>query len=395
MRNVLILTLLGAASVLGEGLGVKTADPKLQAFADMGSDKRYAAWRKLIDAGRSSVPTFVAMLGEKHNALRGLGASGLAQLGPIAAKAVPALREAAFDESRTLSARLAAIAALGRVGPAAGAAVPSLSKLLESKSRIEVLTSALALTKIDPGAPGLADAIVRLLQKDGLETPTAIWMASRLGAPGAAAADRLAVLARDSRNPFRRRAALRALRSIGRKDKNTLELLRGALKDPDRGVRVEAASILSEWSVRDAVVQEVLADCFTAKKEGAMRGWNETIRVIAAAGLLRSDPSNKSAAACIREALGTATLTHQTETREALRQLRIAGRGAAPFADLIEKIAPQSIPHVEGEAALALWAITGDRERVLKIARRSLERGYFEGCADVVRLVAKLERTER
>ena len=112
-----------------------------------------------------------------------------------------------------------------------------------------------------------------------------------------------------------------------------------------------------------------------------------TVNVIAAGAVLRLDRSDAKAIEILRTALGSATRTNQGRARAALDQLRAIGRPAEAFADLVERIAPQSVPQVEGEAALTLWALTGDRKRTLPIARRALARGYFDRCADVVRLV--------
>jgi len=392
MRAGILVALLLGGLASAQGLGIKTEDPKLQALADMSANARYEAWRKLVRAGRGSVPTFVAMLDEKHLALRGLGASGLAQLGPLASEAVPALCRVLEEQVRAGSMQLAAIGALGNIGPDAATAVPSLRKRLGSTDRIDVLTSAAALTRIDPGAKELPAAVARLLDREGMETPRALWMVQRLGPAAAVAETGVATILARSRNGFVRAAAVRALGAIGTRNAKSLELVRRALVDDEQLVRVTAASVLVQRGAVDGAVRKVLEDGLVAKRKGTMRGRDQRVCVIAAGALLRTDPSDERAASVLREALQAATRTHQLETVEAIRQLRGLGPAAKPFAVLLEEIAPQSVPRVEGDAALALWAITADRERSLKLARRALTHGHFVGCADVVRLVRNLEK---
>jgi len=391
MRAAVIATLLLGSTVLGQGLGIKTVDSKLQRLANMSADERYEEWKRLITAGRASVPTFVAMLKEKHGALRGLGASGLAQLGPLAADAVPQLMKFAADQSVHRPARLAAIAALGDIGPDASPAAPMLRKLLLSDQRIEVVTSAMALVKIDPQAKGLAEAVGRLLKKRGLNAPFVVWIAEQMGPAAALAGDAIARIAEHDTNGTRRRQAMRALRRIDPRSRRTIRVLVGRLADPKRVTRVDAAAILTEWGEVDDTVRMILLDGLEQREDNVARGHNEQIAVIAAAALLRLDKSNEKATARLRDSLRAATRVYQAETYEALTQLRALGRAAAPFAALVEEIAPESIPAVDGRAALALWAMTGDKARTLKLAKRALQGGYFEGCADVVRLVNKLE----
>lgn len=384
MRAVLVLCLLGAAPAFAEGLGIKTEDPELQAFANLGDDARYERWKELVNAGQPSVPKFVAMLGEKHNALRALGGSGLAQLGPLAADAVPKLRAIVKDAAALDKAKLVAIHALGNIGPDAADATPELQALIGSKRRIDVITATVALAKIDPRAKRLPEAITALIGVGRMETPRMLAVAQQLGARARGARDAVAQVARSSRSRFVRRQALRTLVAIDPDSEATVALLRELLKDEESLVSLEAAALLAAKGDRDKGVVAVLTRELGSAAPAA--------RATAAVAMLRIEPVCLNAINRLLVALDSATTRDQAATVEALLQLRWSGRAANAYADDVERIAPRSAARVEGEAALTMWALTGDRERTLKIAKRALARGYFDHCADVVRLARRLEK---
>ena len=383
MRFGILLSLLITAPAFGKGLGIKTEDPKLQAFADLDDDARYAAWKDLVKAGAPSVPTLLAMLREQHIGLRALGGSGLAQVGPLAAKAIPALHAIVKDGSAPANVRLVVITALGNIGPAAAPAVPDLQKLLRSDSKINRITSAVALAKIDPTASGLSDAIAPLIGVGRMETPGALAIAAKLGTRARGCRAAVVEVARGGRSQLERRDALRTLVALDGESEATRAELRKALGDPLLRIRAEAAALLTALGSRDDELNPIL--------RAGIASPDAVIRVVAAVATLRRQHNALDLAPTriVVEALQGARVDHEGAAPEALRQLRGMGRSGQTFADIVEEIAPRSTAHVEGQAALTLWAITGDRERALKVARHALTRGYFHGCGDVVRLVGE------
>lgn len=71
----------------------------------------------------------IILLRNPNAAVRAYAAQVLEAVGPAAASAVPALRDALSNSS--LSVRLNAARTLGTLGPAAQAAIPELEKCLE------------------------------------------------------------------------------------------------------------------------------------------------------------------------------------------------------------------------------------------------------------------------
>jgi HEAT repeat protein len=136
------------------GQAGKQAEPALLRIA-LQDDKYYirrAAARSLQKIGMDEVASMAAGLSASDTDERVHAAEALAELGPLAAPAVPPLLSALEDEDPEL--RASAARALGRIGLKAASALPALTKALADRSRSCRDEARKALQKIEPVADG-------------------------------------------------------------------------------------------------------------------------------------------------------------------------------------------------------------------------------------------------
>jgi HEAT repeat protein len=97
------------------------------------------------------IPGLIVNLKTGDPATRASSARVLGELGPISKDAVPALTEAAKDESKDV--RRNAVKALGQIGPASAAAVPAIAAAFDDSNWELRRNAAIALGAIgDPSA---------------------------------------------------------------------------------------------------------------------------------------------------------------------------------------------------------------------------------------------------
>jgi hypothetical protein len=251
---------------------------------------RFAAAQVLAAADRGTsatyVPVYVEVLRSGGEYERRQAAGHLRDAGPLAAKALPALREMFEDEdgmTRVLAAeavgciapddaddaidtlvealdsgdpdvrgrnthRLAAINALKRVGRPAQSAVPALLDLMRTHgdNRFAV-EAAVAAIQIDPANAGIAYDQFRAHLRVTIAEPNERWLAT-LPELGAAAKPLLGDLisALKSRHDFQKIAAVDTLRALGPAAAEALPALRDfAMAQPDNA-RAQAAILAIE-----------------------------------------------------------------------------------------------------------------------------------------------------
>ena len=148
----------------------------------------------------------------------------LANIGPGANGAVPALVKALQNPSDGNANLAGIIYALGKIGPAAAEAKPALLGILSGQDRALALDSAWALARIEPGSAEMAAKVVPVLVA-GLSAPL----------------------------PLSRQSAAEALGGLGSLAKDAAPALEKAAKDQDAGVRNAAAKALA--AVQQGAVQ--------------------------------------------------------------------------------------------------------------------------------------------
>lgn len=132
----------------------------------------------LANIGEGAVPSLIAVLESRDPQGQANAVQVLAQIGPGAAAAVPALRAMLGQNAATLEV----VRALGAIGPEARAATPDLLPLLESDHQPTRLIAALALGNIGPDA---VPKLIELLQRG--DSQVQVLAALSLGQMGPAA----------------------------------------------------------------------------------------------------------------------------------------------------------------------------------------------------------------
>jgi HEAT repeat protein len=280
-------------------------------------------------AVKEAVPALVAALDDPEEEIRNLAVMVLANPGPGASAAVPALADR-LKEGNDLRQRRAAAWALGRVGPAAKTAVPALRDLLTEGGDRELRTAAVqALGVLGPDARDAIPQMVRLLHEADLrERQTIVWALSSIGTAdtvGPALADaarslsdsgdadrmltqaltdafrklgpgvsgEVAKLLKDRRVAVRRLAVM-VLLGFGRKAKPVLPELLAELDDKDDEAAVEAALAVS--------VIEPRAECVPPLVRG-LKAPDPRLRQGAASVLQRLGPVAKDAVPALEAAM--------------------------------------------------------------------------------------------
>ncbi len=143
------------------------ADPQVLALAT----------HSLAEAGPSVVPAMIKAMEDEQTVYFAILV--LAELGPDAKEAVPALAQALSHEDAEV--RHEAAQALRAIGPGASAAVPDLVKSLDDKQIAVLLPSVLALGSIGPGAIDAADKLRSFSQgDDDLLKVCALWAIEKI-----------------------------------------------------------------------------------------------------------------------------------------------------------------------------------------------------------------------
>ena len=257
-----------------------------------------------FDAGKAAglQSAFERGLKSKAPRIRTRGALGLAQIGPAARQALPALLQAARDED--LRVRASAAQALGSMGSAATEAVPALEDLLKDPSFPVRMYAVRALSQIgSPTKAAIPGLLWALQQPDSSELRQAA--AKALAGIGAEAKEAVAALViclkDDERNV--RIEAMRSLRVIGPQAHEAIPALLAALKDPDFDMRRMAAMALGKIG-RDADCVAALTVMLTEDREG-----NADLRTAAAYAIAEMGPHAKAALPALIAAL------HEPERR--------------------------------------------------------------------------------
>ncbi len=166
----------------------------------------------LAEFGKPVVPALVKAL--ENNKVAYWACLVLADIGPDAAEATPALTELIQTAVKPEVRREAALA-LGAIGPAAATAVPALAKALEDKAPAVCCGAAFALGKIGPEAKSAEQALTKCDEStDPFLQTVAAWALAKIEPRDEARKERAVTLlsaALGSKNPRVRRLAMRGL----------------------------------------------------------------------------------------------------------------------------------------------------------------------------------------
>ena len=236
-----------AVSALGD-IG---ADPKscvqclIGALSDSDEQVKVSAEHSLRKIGKAAVPALVEGLTDES--LHSLITSIIAEIGPDAAAAVPALT--GMLGSKDADVRREAILTLAAIGPAANSVAPELIKMLGDKQSPNRPAAAFALGKM------MAKSAVPAL-KDGMndvDNPVlrlaCVWALLQIDPTNedyATIALPQLITALDNDNPAIRREAARTLARFGARAKSAVPALQQHLSDPNAPVRREALIALAE-----------------------------------------------------------------------------------------------------------------------------------------------------
>jgi HEAT repeat protein len=270
------------------------------------------------NANDQPISNWVKGLQSQNPAVRLEAAQALAQIGPAAKEAVPALAKSLADKEEEV--RSVTAFALGEIGPDAKGAVGNLAKALEDGDWFVSVAAAQALEKIGPDAKPAIGALSKALQPTGEVRDyrpirsAAVAVALVKIDPGAKSTksaisllvDKLLNDDREDSNGTRV-AGARALGQCGPAAQSAAGALAKRLKDKDAGVRIASALALMQIAPEKHVDQSVVT--LTAILQDA----DVLNRVLAADALAHIGPRANVAA----KALEAATKDPEAEVRKA------------------------------------------------------------------------------
>jgi HEAT repeat protein len=301
------------------------------------------------------LPVLLDALKDKDAGVRAAAPPVIALLGTKAKGALPALKEALKDKE--FDVKLAAIAALGDLGPVAKDSAGDLLALTTDKSffLLEPFVGAALGNLGDSVVPAL---ITALAEKSPERRRVAAYALGSMGPAAAPAAAALAkVLQYD--DPATRQHAVRALGRIGPDAKPELPQLEKILADPEVSLRIEAA--LATWFITgEAKHTDVLVKALMDKSANVK---DAACRALAAM---------KGGA---RQAVGpVADLLDDKDLR--LRAIITLGEIGPPAPQPIEtklvKLLDDKDAEIQLWSAFALWQLSGDAKRSLKVINETL-----------------------
>lgn len=313
---------------------------------------------------KAAVPALIEALADEDEKVRSAAAFALAEFGPAAKAAVPALTQMIVTADG-ISGCWGAVHALGEIGLDAAPAVPQLILLLRHGGMIAQQIAPEALGKIGPAAQAAVPALVEALRYDKRAGAKAAEALGRMGAAAQAAVpaliaalgydDRIAVeavqalgrlgpavvphlptLLQQAQNPAwpQRDRANETLRALGPLAEEAIPSLLAALQDKNDAIRLYAA--VSLWNINRRNNVELLREVEQA--------------LIAA---LRSDDKEVRREAA--KALGdTQDFAYGLAARLILERFSVEAR-LSPLEAALAQAMEDSVHAVRKAAAEALW----------------------------------------
>jgi HEAT repeat protein len=314
-----------------------------------------ALWKVEQTPAPTLLPILLEALKDKDAGVRAAAPPVIALLGTKAKPALPALKEALKDKE--FDVRIAAVAALGDLGPVAKGSAGDLLALTTDKSffLLEPFVGAALGNFGESVVPALMTA---LAEKSPERRRVAAYALGSMG-PAAAPAAAALTKALEYDDSATRQLAARALGRIGPDAKSTLPQVEKILADPEVSVRIEAA--LATWHITGQakhtdVVVKALSDKSANVKDAACRA------------LAAMKGGAKPAIGAVAELLDDKDLR--------LRAIITLGEIGPPTPQAIEtklvKLLEDKDDEIQLWSAFALWQITGDAKRTLKVMTETL-----------------------
>ncbi|QDU95917.1 HEAT repeat domain-containing protein [Lignipirellula cremea] len=315
----------------------------------------------LADGGPEAVPALREAL--KNEKAAYWATLVLADLGPVAAPAVPEL--VALLEDKEPVVRLQAILALGKIGPEAKAACPGLVKALENDKWESVQYAATyALATI--GDKDSCEAAIRQagLHGDDFQAVASAWALVQLNPNNEELkkkAVKLLVQALKNSNSHVRRAAARALFEIKASGEMIGPAIISALEDADP--EVVSNAVRSIVALGPSIVDQV--------DEGLE---NDKLRMMTARILYRLGPDAADAVPELIEALEAAGDDKEDNDFREVAQFALGriGAASAPAVEVLVDSLDSDDPEVQGSAIFALAKIGPGAQAALPALKEKL-----------------------
>lgn len=213
-------------------------------LADADPTVRMTILHTLADLGKPALPGLIAALQDDEAAK--YACLVLAEIGPDAADAIPALAERLKIEQRP-EVRQQIVMALGAIGSAA--AVPTLSAELTDRRETTRVAAAFGLGRIGPAAKTAdAELTKAMTHDDPVLRAVSAWARVKINPADQAAKDQAVTILTESlisKNPLARTAAFRALADLRPGPDRVLPALAKHLQSKDKAVVAEALQALA------------------------------------------------------------------------------------------------------------------------------------------------------
>lgn len=335
---------------------------KLLAESDDAARMRFL--HALADLGKEVVPGLIDAL--KDDELAKYACVVLAEIGPEAAEAGPALAERLRSEKRP-EVRQRLIMALGAVESAETA--PDLIAIVEDTEHDSRIPAAFALGRLGPSAKQAAAALSKGMEDaDPVLKVVSAWALMKVSPDDQSSKDKavgVMVEGLSSDNPLAQKAAMRALADLRPKAPGALPAVKRILEGENRELAAEALDILA--SLGESAVGQLTETLQKAE-----------LRAVAAAVLGHIGPDAKAAVSTLLELLKTEKdPTSRRELFLALSSIAPETKEAVPLAIeslddpddrvvlaaclLLGKIGPDA-----KEALPALKALTDSKDEVIR-----------------------------
>jgi len=358
---------------------IEGADPKLRRTAayalgritgeeDNASSRRRFGLppRETARGSGVAVPALAEALRDSDRFVREAAAEALAQIGPAAKDAVPALLDALHgkEDAEFVDARRKAAWALCRIGPDANVALPALVKALGDKDRGVRLAAAGALCGMRADAAEAVPALIRSLSTESMGGGIGRGMYGSIMDIGTAAIPALIEALGDDSDQVRRFAA-DTLGHFGRIAKDAASALERYAREANQGDLCHPTYALGSMG----------ADGVPALTR-LLEHPDDKVRRSAAGALRSAGPEAASAAPALGRALSDPSwLLRET----ACITLGEQGRAAESAGPMLQSLFDDENPRVRAYAAQSFWRVTGRVDVAVAALRRSLEdEGWVE-----------------
>jgi len=318
-----------------------------RALADPDENARACAADYLAELGPAAAPALPALihaLADTSGSVRNRSTTAIGKIGPGAKPAVPALLlatshsghrpffekaikgigpeaiPALIDGLGQAKGLLAAVESLGRFGAASKAAVPRLRVLLKSSRGEPRVTLALALWRIEHDDSVVAPLGVLARTDNFIVQLHALGALEEIG-PGAKSAIPVLVEMLNGNNRFMREYAAKALGSIGPEAKTAIPALEKMLKEPELANRIAAGKAL--WQIGRSKVG------LTSLMNDA-RNWSDMRTSSAVMALGEIGPDAGEAVPALIEAFNTDTIYGKALVAQTLAKMGPQAKAAIP-----------------------------------------------------------------